>query len=337
MKILLAGGAGYIGSHTAVELISSGHSVIIVDNLSNSSRESVVRIERITNTTIPFYEADVRDKKALRKIFEEHTPDGVIHFAGLKAVGESVDKPLSYYENNLDSTLSLLNIMQEFDVYKLVFSSSATVYGTSSDLPLTENSPVGIGITNPYGWTKYMIEQILQDTGAANSSWQITILRYFNPIGAHKSGLIGEDPRGIPNNLLPYISQTAVGIRDHVNIFGNDYDTPDGTGIRDYIHVVDLAKGHVAAMKHAANGVSIYNLGTGKGTSVLEIINAFKKASGRDIPYKITDRRPGDIGKCYASADKARIELDWSAKESIETACRDSWRWQSQNPNGFTR
>ena len=335
MNILVTGGAGYIGSHTIIELIKNNHKVIVADNLSNSSRESIARVEKITNSQIPFYKIDVRDKKALEEIFLNNQIDAVIHFAGLKAVGESVAKPLEYYENNIDSTLVLLKTMQKFSVKKLIFSSSATVYGTPSELPLTEASRVGVGITNPYGKTKFMIEQILRDLSVADSSFEITALRYFNPIGAHDSGLIGEDPNGIPNNLLPYVSQVAIGKLEKVNVFGDDYNTPDGTGVRDYIHVVDLARGHVAALEHMKSGFSTYNLGTGVGVSVLELISAFSKACGKDIPYQITDRRAGDIASCYASSQKAEQELSWKAEKTIDDACADSWHWQSQNPNGY--
>jgi UDP-glucose 4-epimerase len=336
MKVLLTGGAGYIGSHTAIELISNGHSVVIVDNLSNSSIESIKRVEYITEQTIPFYKADIRDKAKLTEIFETEQPDSVIHFAGLKAVGESVAKPLEYYDNNIGSSLTLLEVMRDMSITTIVFSSSATVYGTPEQLPLTENSPVGIGITNPYGQTKYMIEQILKDASLANTDLEITVLRYFNPVGAHSSGLIGEDPHGIPNNLLPFVSQVAVGRLPEVGVFGDDYDTPDGTGIRDYIHVVDLARGHVKALEHSHAGFSVYNLGTGQGVSVLELIKAFSEASGKEISYSIKPRRPGDIAACYADSSKAEQELDWKAEYSIGQACEDSWRWQSQNPHGFT-
>ena len=335
MKILVTGGAGYIGSHTIIELISNGHSVVVVDNLSNSSQESIRRVEKITNTTIPFHEFDVRDKQELDKLISSSSFDAVIHFAGLKAVGESITKPLEYYSNNIDSTLVLLDVMKKNNVKKIVFSSSATVYGDPEKLPLTEDSRIGVGITNPYGQTKFMIEQILRDLSVADNSMQITLLRYFNPVGAHPSGLIGEDPNGIPNNLLPFVSEVAVGKLDHVKVFGNDYDTPDGTGVRDYIHVVDLARGHVAAINHSAPGVSTYNLGTGHGVSVLEIIAAFSKAAGKDIPYQIVARRPGDIATCYADSQKANRELGWSAERTIDEACVDSWRWQSNNPNGY--
>ena len=333
---LVTGGAGYIGSHTLIELINNNFEVVVIDNLANSSRESLRRVEQITGHEIPFIEADVRDQSALDDIFTTYDIDSVIHFAGLKAVGESVAKPLEYYDNNLVSTMTLLEAMREHNVKQLVFSSSATVYGSPSELPLRETSTVGVGLTNPYGKTKYMIEQIIQDYCAADPAFEATILRYFNPIGAHQSGQIGEDPNGIPNNLLPYVAQVAVGKLQSVGVFGNDYDTPDGTGVRDYIHVVDLARGHVAALQHMKAGASIYNLGTGNGTSVLEIIKAFSKACERDLPYEIKPRRAGDIATCYADCSKAERELGWRAELSIEQACADSWRWQSQNPNGFS-
>ena len=333
---LVTGGAGYIGSHTLIELINNNFEVVVIDNLANSSRESLRRVEQITGHEIPFIEADVRDQSVLDDIFTTYSIDSVIHFAGLKAVGESVAKPLEYYDNNLVSTLALLEAMRKHSVKQLVFSSSATVYGSPSELPLRETSTVGVGLTNPYGKTKYMIEQIIQDYCAADPTFEATILRYFNPIGAHQSGQIGEDPNGIPNNLLPYVAQVAVGKLQSVGVFGNDYDTPDGTGVRDYIHVVDLARGHVAALQHMKAGASIYNLGTGNGTSVLEIIKAFSKACGRDLPYEIKPRRTGDIAACYADCSKAEHELGWRAELSIEQACADSWRWQSQNPNGFS-
>ena len=334
--ILVTGGAGYIGSHTLIELINNNFEVVVIDNLANSSRESLRCVEQITGHEIPFIEADVRDQSALDDIFTTYDIDSVIHFAGLKAVGESVAKPLEYYDNNLVSTMTLLEAMREHNVKQLVFSSSATVYGSPSELPLRETSTVGVGLTNPYGKTKYMIEQIIQDYCAADPAFEATILRYFNPIGAHQSGQIGEDPNGIPNNLLPYVAQVAVGKLQSVGVLGNDYDTPDGTGIRDYIHVVDLARGHVAALQHMKAGASIYNLGTGSGTSVLEIIKAFSKACGRDLPYEIKPRRTGDIAACYADCSKAERELGWRAELSIEQACADSWRWQSQSPNGFS-
>lgn len=333
---LVTGGAGYIGSHTLIELINNNFDVVVVDNLVNSSRESLQRVKQITGHEIPFIEADVRDQSVLDDIFTTYSIDSVIHFAGLKAVGESVAKPLEYYDNNLVSTLALLEAMRKHGVKQLVFSSSATVYGNPSELPLRETSTVGVGLTNPYGKTKYMIEQIIQDYCTADPAFEATILRYFNPIGAHQSGQIGEDPNGIPNNLLPYVAQVAIGKLQSVGVFGNDYDTPDGTGARDYIHVVDLARGHVAALQHMKAGSSIYNLGTGSGTSVLEIVKAFSKACGRDLPYEIKPRRAGDIAACYADCSKAERELGWRAELSIEQACADSWRWQSQNPNGFS-
>lgn len=333
---LVTGGAGYIGSHTLIELINNNFEVVVIDNLANSSRESLRRVEQITGHEITFIEADVRDQSVLDDIFTTYSIDSVIHFAGLKAVGESVAKPLEYYDNNLVSTLALLEAMRKHSVKQLVFSSSATVYGSPSELPLRETSTVGVGLTNPYGKTKYMIEQIIQDYCAADPAFEATILRYFNPVGAHESGQIGEDPNGIPNNLLPYVAQVAVGKLQSVGVFGDDYDTPDGTGVRDYIHVVDLARGHVAALQHMKAGTNVYNLGTGSGTSVLEIIKAFSKACGRDLPYEIKPRRAGDIAACYADCSKAERELDWRAELSIEQACADSWRWQSQNPNGFS-
>lgn len=328
MNILLTGGAGYIGSHTAVELINNGHSVVIADNLSNSSERSIENIKKITGEDIPFYKTDVCDALELEKVFESHDIDAVIHFAGLKAVGESVSNPLKYYRNNIDSTLSLCEVMSKHGVKKLVFSSSATVYGDSTDLPLKESSRVGVGITNPYGQTKYMIEQILKDLVVSDPAWEITLLRYFNPVGAHKSGLIGEKPNGIPNNLMPYISQVASGKREMLSVFGGDYDTPDGTGLRDYIHVVDLAMGHVTALNKMGPGVDTYNLGTGKGVSVLELVAAFEKASGQEIPYQIVNRRPGDVPTCYADPAKAESVLGWKANLSIESACADTWKWE---------
>jgi len=335
MNILVTGGAGYIGSHTLIELISAGHTPIVVDDLSNSSKESLNRVTKITDTEVPFYELDVRDEGALSAVFEKHSIDAVIHFAGLKAVGESVAQPLKYYETNIGSTLALLKTMEAHGAKTLIFSSSATVYGDPETLPLTEASRVGVGITNPYGQTKFMIEQILRDYSVAHNDWNITILRYFNPVGAHPSGLIGEDPSGTPNNLLPYVTRVAIGRREFVSVYGNDYDTVDGTGVRDYIHVVDLAKGHVAALTHASAGVATYNLGTGKGTSVLELIHSLEKATGKEIPYKVVDRRPGDVASCYASPEKANDELDWRAEMSIDEATADSWRWQTKNPDGF--
>jgi UDP-glucose 4-epimerase len=335
MKILVTGGAGYIGSHTIIELLRDNHSVVVVDNLSNSSRESLHRVEKITNVTIPFYDIEMRDDNALEKVFNENYFDAVIHFAGLKSVSQSILHPIEYYSNNIDSTLVLLEKMRRYSIKKLVFSSSATVYGIPEELPLKETSRTGFGITNPYGQTKFMIEQILRDLSIADDSMEITLLRYFNPIGAHESGLIGEDPNDTPNNLLPYVSQVAVGKLNKVSVFGSDYDTPDGTGVRDYIHVVDLAKGHVAAINHSAPGIEAYNLGTGRGVSVLELIHAFIKAVGKDIPYQITGRRPGDISSCYADPTKANQKLNWMAQKTIDEACQDSWRWQSQNPDGY--
>jgi len=335
MKLLITGGAGYIGSHTVVELLDQGHEVVIVDNLSNSKPEVLNRIKKITGKQPEFMQADVRDEKALEEIFAKHDFDAVIHFAGLKAVGESAERPLEYYDNNINSTLVLVQQMQKHGVNKIIFSSSATVYGNPSELPLKETSMVGVGITNPYGWSKFMIEQILRDVAVANPDFQVTILRYFNPIGAHASGLIGEDPSGIPNNLFPYIAQVAVGKLDKVNIYGDDYDTPDGTGVRDYIHVVDLALGHIAALEHMAPGVLTYNLGTGQGVSVLESITSFNEASKKTIPYEVQARRQGDVAECYASAELAKAELGWATKKTLSDACTDAWRWQQHNPNGF--
>ena len=334
MKLLVTGGAGYIGSHTAVELLTKGHDVVVIDNLSNSSREAVKRVEEISGKSVEFHEADVRNREALDTIFATGDIDAVIHFAGLKAVGESVEKPLMYYENNIDSTLVLIEAMQASGVKKLVFSSSATVYG-SAPIPYSEDSVVGQGITNPYGRTKYFIEEIIRDVTVADPTFEGTILRYFNPIGAHPSGRIGENPSGIPNNLMPYITQVATGRREKLNVFGGDYETVDGTGVRDYIHVDDLAAGHVAAIEHSKPGFEAYNLGSGVGVSVLELVHAFEKASGQDIPYEIVDRRAGDLPEFYARADKAREVLGWSVQRSLEDACADSWRWQSQNPHGY--
>lgn len=335
MNILVTGGAGYIGSHTIIELLASGHSVVVVDNLSNSSAESLRRVEQITGQAVPFHEFDLRDRARLEALFASEKIDAVIHFAGLKAVGESVAKALWYYQNNLESTLTLLDVMRQHEVKKLVFSSSATVYGDPAKLPITEDMP--LSATNPYGQTKLMIEQILRDTAATNEGWQFTSLRYFNPVGAHPSGLIGEDPSGIPNNLLPFVSQVAVGKREQLSVFGDDYDTVDGTGVRDYIHVVDLAKAHVAALEHlgAPNEYKYYNVGTGQGTSVLELVHAFEQAAERDIPYRVVARRPGDIAACYADPSLAKEELGWQAELSIQDACRDSWKWQSENPDGY--
>ncbi|QQG50907.1 MAG: UDP-glucose 4-epimerase GalE [Candidatus Saccharibacteria bacterium] len=334
MNILVTGGAGYIGSHTIVELIAKNHSVHIVDNFSNSSPEAVRRIEEITGAAIPVSSFDVQDKVKLSELFNQHAFDAVIHFAGLKAVGESTADPLLYYRNNVVSSIALLEVMKEHRVKKLVFSSSATVYG-AAPIPYIETYPAGQGITNPYGQTKYVIEEIMRDTAKADPSNEFTVLRYFNPIGAHPSGKIGEHPDGIPNNLMPFITQVATKKRDKLMIFGNDYDTIDGTGVRDYIHVVDLAKGHVAALEHSKPGTATYNLGTGEGTSVLELVHAFEKASGVTIPYEIAPRRPGDLPEYYADASKALEELGWRTSKTIEDACADSWRWQSQNPEGY--
>ncbi|MBO4281122.1 MAG: UDP-glucose 4-epimerase GalE [Lachnospiraceae bacterium] len=335
-KVLLAGGAGYIGSHTAVEMLNAGYEVVIVDNYYNSCPEAVKRVEEITGKKVALYEADVSDAEALRKVFAANDIDAVVHFAGMKAVGESVSKPVMYYENNLGTTTTLLKVMKEFGCSKFIFSSSATVYGDPDSLPLYETSPKKF-CSNPYGWTKWMIEQILTDAAAADPELSVVLLRYFNPIGAHESGRIGEDPKGIPNNLLPFIAQVAVGRRDHLNLFGNDYPTPDGTCIRDYIHVVDLAKGHVCAVKYASDhkGTEIVNLGTGKGTSVLEMIEAFERVNGIKIPYEITGRRPGDIPASYANADKAFKLFGWKAEKTLDDMCRDTWNWQSKNPNGY--
>ena len=336
MKILVTGGAGFIGSHTCVELLNAGYEVIILDNLYNASKKAVDRICEITGKQVEFVEADMDDREALGKIFSENEIGAVIHFAGYKAVGESVRKPIEYYTNNIGGTLALTDVMREYGVKNIIFSSSATVYGDPETVPITEQSPKGI-CTNPYGWTKWMLEQILMDIQKADPEWNVILLRYFNPIGAHKSGLIGEDPKGIPNNLVPYVAQVAIGKLACLGVFGNDYDTPDGTGVRDYIHVVDLAKGHVKAIEKLKDkeGVSIYNLGTGKGYSVLEVVHAFEKACGHTIPYEIKPRREGDIAACYCDPAKAREELGWSAQYGIEEMCEDSWRWQSLNPNGF--
>lgn len=328
MKVLVTGGAGYIATHTDVCLLNAGHEVVAVDNFSNSSYESIENVERITGKKVIFYEGDVCDKKILEKIFSEHKIDAVIHFAGLKAVGESCEKPLMYYRNNLDSTLTLLETMVKYDVKRFVFSSSATVYGTPERLPLDEDCR--LSTTNPYGATKLMIENILKDVYAADRSFHILLLRYFNPVGAHESGLIGEDPKGIPNNLMPYVAKVAHGELPYLNVFGNDYDTPDGTGVRDYIHVMDLAEGHLAALEHIDSyGVEAINLGTGVGYSVLDMVKAFEKASGKPVPYKIAPRRPGDIASCYASPEKAANELNWRAKRNLEDMCRDLWNFQT--------
>lgn len=335
MAILVTGGAGYIGSHTCIEMIKAGYDVVVVDNLDNSNREALSRAEKIAGKPIKFYEADVRDREALESIFKENKIEAVIHFAGLKAVGESVEKPIEYYDNNLINTIVLLETMRKYNVKKFVFSSSATVYGLSKEMPLKEGMP--ISAINPYGRTKLFIEEILRDVYAADNSWSVAILRYFNPIGAHESGMIGEDPKGIPNNLMPYIAQVAVGRREKLHVFGNDYNTVDGTGVRDYIHVCDLAAGHVKAVDWVLenNKCDEFNLGTGKGTSVLQLRSAFEKASGVEIPYVIDPRRPGDPDEVYADASKAKKVLGWEAKLGIDEMCRDSWNWQKNNPNGY--
>ena len=336
MTILVTGGAGYIGSHTCIELINAGYDVVVVDNLYNASKEALKRVEAIVGKEIKFYEADIRDAAAMKNIFDNEKIDAVIHFAGLKAVGESVAKPMEYYDNNVNGTLVLCNAMKEAGVKNIIFSSSATVYGDPAFIPITEECPKG-QCTNPYGWTKSMLEQILTDIHTSDNEWNVVLLRYFNPVGAHKSGTIGENPKGIPNNLMPYITQVAVGKREFLGVFGNDYDTHDGTGVRDYIHVVDLADGHVKALKKIEEnaGVCVYNLGTGNGYSVLDMVKAFSKACGHDLPYKILDRRPGDIATCYADPAKAKAELGWEAKRGLTEMCEDSWRWQSNNPNGY--
>ena len=336
MTILVTGGAGYIGSHTCVELLNAGYDVIVVDNLYNSSKKALDRVQEITGKTLKFYEDDILNREGMTKIFEENQIDAVIHFAGLKAVGESVAKPIEYYHNNIGGTLVLVDVMRNHGCKNIIFSSSATVYGDPAEIPITENCPKGT-CTNPYGWTKSMLEQILTDVHTSDPEWNVVLLRYFNPIGAHKSGLIGEDPKGIPNNLLPYVAQVAIGKLECLGVFGDDYDTPDGTGVRDYIHVVDLAVGHVKAVEKLADkeGVSIYNLGTGNGYSVLQVVHAFEKACGHPINYQIKPRRPGDIAMCYCDPAKAKRELGWEAQYGIEEMCEDSWRWQSNNPNGY--
>ncbi len=335
-KILVTGGAGFIGSHTVVELQQAGYDVAVLDNLSNSSEKSLERVEKITGKNVPFYKADILDRDALEEIFSKEDISAVIHFAGLKAVGESVEKPWEYYENNIAGTLTLVDVMRKHGCKNIIFSSSATVYGNPAFIPITEECPKG-QCTNPYGWTKSMLEQILSDIQKADKEWNVILLRYFNPIGAHKSGTIGENPSGIPNNLMPYITQVAVGKRDHLNVFGNDYDTHDGTGVRDYIHVVDLALGHVKALKKIEEnaGLKIYNLGTGQGYSVLDIVKNFEEATGVKIPYEIQGRRAGDIATCYADAQLAKKELGWEAQYGIREMCEDSWRWQKNNPEGY--
>lgn len=336
MSVLVTGGLGYIGSHTCVELMNAGQEIVVVDNLYNCKKSSYDRIKALTGKDFSFYECDIRNKEGLNEVFEKENITSVIHFAGLKAVGESVRKPLEYFDNNITGTLVLLDVMRKHNCKKIVFSSSATVYGMNNVSPLTEDMEVG-GVTNPYGRTKFMIECILKDLYVSDNSWSICLLRYFNPIGAHKSGTMGEDPNGIPNNLMPYITQVAIGKLDHLNVFGDDYDTPDGTGVRDYIHVVDLALGHIKAVEkvEGENGLFIYNLGTGVGYSVLDVVKAFEKASGKKIPYVIGPRRDGDIATFYSDPSKALKELGWKAERGIEEMCEDSWRWQSQNPNGY--
>lgn len=336
MNILVTGGAGYIGSHTCLELLEKGYGVIVIDNLCNSCEKSLERVEKLTGKRILFYKGDVRDESLLERIFSAHEIGCVIHFAGLKAVGESVAQPWRYYDNNLTSTLVLTKVMERHHVKRMIFSSSATVYTAGSPMPLREQSPTG-GCTNPYGWTKYMTEQILSGMASADEGWSVVLLRYFNPIGAHGSGLIGEDPQGIPNNLMPFISQVAVGRREHLSVFGNDYDTPDGTGVRDYIHVVDLAKGHVAAVSYAMEnrGCEVFNLGTGRGYSVLDLVKTFEKVNGVAVPYVIAPRRSGDIAVCYADPTKSREKLGWAAEKTLEDMCADTWRWQSGNPQGY--
>ncbi|MCI8321717.1 MAG: UDP-glucose 4-epimerase GalE [Dorea sp.] len=335
-KVLITGGAGYIGSHTALELLNTGYEVVVYDNLSNSSRESLKRVEELTGKTVKFYEGDVLDAAKLTKMFEAEGIDAVIHCAALKAVGESVRKPLEYYRNNINGTLTLMDVMRTVGVKNIVFSSSATVYGSPEVMPITEDCPKG-QCTNPYGWTKSMMEQIMTDLQKADPEWNVILLRYFNPVGAHKSGRIGEDPKGIPNNLMPYITQVAVGKLEKLGVFGDDYDTPDGTGVRDYIHVVDLAVGHVKAIDYILTnpGLDIINLGTGVGYSVLDMVKAFSKACGKELPYEIKPRREGDIAMCYADPDKALKVLGWKAERGLDEMCEDSWRWQSQNPDGY--
>ena len=336
MSILVTGGAGYIGSHTCIELLNAGYEIVVVDNFYNSKKESLNRIAELSGKQFAFYECDIRDAEGMDKIFKNEKIDAVIHFAGLKAVGESCQKPVEYYDNNIGGTLTLCDVMRKNGCKKIVFSSSATVYGSNNISPLKETMQTG-GTTNPYGTTKYMIEIILSDLFKSDEEWAISLLRYFNPIGAHKSGRIGEDPNGIPNNLMPFITQVAIGKRDCLSVFGDDYDTPDGTGVRDYIHVVDLALGHIKALEKVlgGTGLDIYNLGTGTGYSVLDVVKAFEKASGVKVNYKIVDRRPGDIATCYSDPSKALAELGWKAERGIEEMCEDSWRWQSQNPNGY--
>ena len=336
MKVLVTGGAGYIGSHTCVLLLEAGYEVVVLDNFSNASRESIRRVEEITGKQVVLVEGDIRNRYDLESVFDSHTIDAVVHFAGLKAVGESVEQPLCYYENNVCGTVQLCEVMGEYGCKQIVFSSSATVYGDPHTTPIKEDFP--LSATNPYGRSKLIIEEILRDLYVSDNSWKIVLLRYFNPVGAHASGMIGEDPNGIPNNLMPFIAQTAVGRRERLSVFGNDYDTPDGTGVRDYIHVVDLAEGHLKALEKIGEveGVLAVNLGTGKGYSVLDMVKAFEKASGKEVPYEIAPRRSGDIAKCYADPSYAKEVLGWEAKKGIEEMCEDTWRWQSMNPNGYT-
>ena len=336
MQILVTGGAGFIGSHTVIELIGAGHEVVVIDNLANASPKSLQRVAQIAGQEIPFYQTDIRDRAGLSAVMEQYSFDCCIHFAGLKAVGESVQLPWEYYDNNIAGTLVLLDVMRKHGCKNIIFSSSATVYGDPAEIPITENCPKG-QCTNPYGQTKSMLEQIMTDMQKADPEWNVVLLRYFNPIGAHSSGLIGENPNGIPNNLMPYITQVAVGKRDHLNVFGNDYDTPDGTGVRDYIHVVDLAKGHVKALQAVERncGLAVYNLGTGRGYSVLDVVHAFESSNSLKIPYVIQARRPGDIATCWSDPGKAERELGWKAEHGLEDMCRDSWNWQRNNPNGF--
>ncbi|HEY0662981.1 MAG TPA: UDP-glucose 4-epimerase GalE [Thiobacillaceae bacterium] len=335
MKVLLTGGAGYIGSHTAVECLAAGHEVVVFDNLSNSSPKSLERVAQIAGRSLEFVEGDIRDRAALRRLFEQHAIDAVVHFAGLKAVGESVERPLRYYDNNIGGSIALFEEMLAAGVKSVVFSSSATVYGDPASVPITEDFP--LSATNPYGRSKLFIEEMLRDIARADAGWNVALLRYFNPVGAHESGLIGEDPRGIPNNLMPYVAQVAVGRRPHLNVFGGDYPTPDGTGVRDYIHVVDLARGHLAALNRLPQlrGVGAWNLGTGRGVSVLELVRAFEMASGRKVPYRIVERRPGDVAQCWADPSRAARDLGWRAVHDLPRMCADVWRWQQDNPEGY--
>lgn len=336
MAILITGGCGFIGSHTCIEMLAAGYDIVVLDNYYNSNPKALERVKVLSGKEFPFYECDIRDAKGLSEIFKNNKIDAVIHFAGLKAVGESVQKPLSYYENNISGTVTLCEVMAEYGCKRMIFSSSATVYGMSNPSPLLETYRTG-ECTNPYGRTKYFIEEILKDVCISDSDWSVVLLRYFNPIGAHESGRIGENPNGIPNNLMPYVSQVAIGKREFLSVFGDDYDTPDGTGVRDYIHVVDLAKGHVKAVDYALqnSGAEVFNLGTGKGSSVLDLVNTFEKVNGVPVPYKIVPRRPGDVATCYSDPAKAKEKLGWVAEKNLEDMCRDTWRWQSQNPNGF--